>query len=66
LARVVERGSRLKVWKTKPISRLRMSASSSSVMLETSLPVKWYLPLVGVSRQPSMFIMVDLPEPEGP
>ena len=66
LARVEERGSKLKVWKTKPISRLRMSASSSSDILETSLAVKRYLPVVGVSRQPSMFIMVDLPLPDGP
>ena len=25
-----------------------------------------YLPDVGTSRQPMMFIMVDLPEPDGP
>ncbi len=61
-----ERGSRLKVWKTKPISRLRMSASSSSTIAATSLPLNSYRPDVGVSRQPSMFISVDLPEPDGP
>ena len=35
----VARGSRLKVWKTKPISLLRMRASSSSVMSLTRLPL---------------------------
>ena len=35
LRRAVERASRLKVWKTNPISRLRMSASSSSSISPT-------------------------------
>ncbi len=60
------RGSRLKVWNTKPISWLRMAASSSSVIRATSLPFRMYEPAVGVSRQPIRFMRVDLPEPEGP
>ena len=46
------RGSRWKVWKTKPISRLRISASSSSVRRDTSWSRRKYWPDVGVSRQP--------------
>src|SRR5450756_1900111 len=33
------RGSRLNVWKTKPISRLRMRASSSSLISLTRFPL---------------------------
>jgi hypothetical protein len=60
------RGSRLKVWKTKPISRLRTRASSLSLLLETSSPFSQYSPADGVSRQPITFMSVDLPEPDGP
>src|SRR5664279_2123796 len=44
LCREVERGSRLNVWKTKPISRLRMAASSSSDMLGNVLAVEFVVP----------------------
>ncbi len=43
-----------------------MSASSSSTIAATFWPLNSYLPDVGVSRQPSMFIRVDFPEPDGP
>ena len=46
--------------------RLRMIASSSFDIRETSLPSSTYWPLVGRSRQPRMCMSVDLPEPEGP
>jgi hypothetical protein len=45
---------------------LRIAASSSSFISETTLPRSTYLPLLGVSRQPIRFMSVDLPEPEGP
>ena len=60
----VRLGIRLKPWKMKPISLLRISESSSSDRLETSLPSMRYSPLVQMSSRPSMFISVDLPEPE--
>ena len=66
LSRAEARGSRLKLWKTKPISLLRTSASWLSLMRLTSCPLRMYWPLLGVSRQPTMFISVDLPEPDGP
>jgi hypothetical protein len=56
----------LNVWKTKPISRLRIRASSSSVRPATRWPFRMYSPAVGESRQPMRFISVDLPEPDGP
>ena len=60
------RGSRLKLWNTKPMRLLRMSASSGSDSCATSRPSKKYWPLVGRSRQPMMFIIVDLPDPDDP
>jgi hypothetical protein len=66
LCSAVARGSRLNVWNTKPISRLRTRASASSFMSDTSEPLSQYSPEVGVSRQPTRFISVDLPEPDGP
>ena len=60
------RGSRLNVWKTNPISLLRTRASASSDIFETSWPLSQYSPAFGVSRQPMMFMSVDLPEPDGP
>jgi len=62
----VARGSRLNVWKTNPISSLRMRASSLSFIWLTCFSLSRYEPLVGVSRQPIRFINVDLPEPDGP
>ena len=35
-------------------------------MVATSVPSSKYRPLVGRSRQPMMFIRVDLPEPDWP
>jgi hypothetical protein len=35
-------------------------------MVTTSWPSSRKLPLVGRSRQPRVFMSVDLPEPEGP
>ncbi len=64
--RMLKRGSRLKVWKTKPILLLRTAESSLALILEMSLPSSFMTPLVGVSRQPRMCMRVDLPEPEGP
>jgi len=66
LWRASARGRRLKVWKTKPISLLRMRASSSSTRSLTFCEFSQYSPLVGVSRQPTRFINVDFPEPDGP
>ena len=57
---------RLKPWKMKPISLLRISESSSSLRLETSWPSMRYWPEVQTSRQPSIFIRVDFPEPDWP
>ncbi len=58
--------SRLNCWNTKPMKRLRTSASWSSSSERTSWPARRNVPLVGTSRQPRMFISVDLPEPDGP
>src|SRR5439155_118681 len=49
-----------------PISLLRTRASASSDIFDTSWPLSQYSPAFGVSRQPMMFISVDLPEPDGP
>src|ERR1019366_9146097 len=53
-------------WKMKPILRLRISASWSRSRSCTPTPSRRYMPEVGRSRQPRMFIRVDLPEPDGP
>ena len=66
LSRAVCLPSRLNCWKTKPTLRLRMSASSFSVRLLVYSPSIFMYPLVGVSRHPMRFIIVLLPEPEGP
>ena len=60
------RGSRLNVWKTKPIMRFRKSARSFADAPEISWPSSQYWPEVGWSRQPRMFIKVLLPEPLTP
>ncbi len=59
-------GSKLNVWKTKPISLFLISANWLSESLATSGPFRQYLPADGVSRQPRIFINVDFPDPEGP
>src|SRR5215831_14134566 len=66
LCRAVLRGMRLKLWNTKPILRLRISASSQASSAATSIPSSRYRPRLGRSKQPRMFISVLLPEPEGP
>jgi hypothetical protein len=45
---------------------LRISANWLSSISLTLAPFNSYLPLLGVSRQPITFIIVDLPEPDGP
>ena len=63
----IVRGSRLKLWKTKPIFALRISARSSRVEPRRRRRRRARsVPDVGRSRQPRMFISVDLPEPDGP
>ena len=58
---------RLKFWNTNPIRLLRIRLSSSSSSRPTSRPEQIVSrPDVGRSRQPIMFIRVDLPEPDGP
>ncbi len=64
--RTLSFGSRLKNWKTKPILRFRMRASSRMEAVEISVPSSLMLPLLGESRQPRMCMSVDLPLPEGP
>src|SRR5213596_27651 len=66
LCSAVARGSRLNVWNTKPISLLRMRARASSDKSLTFCPFSQYSPAVGVSRQPTRFMRVDLPDPDGP
>jgi hypothetical protein len=56
----------LKLWKTKPSARFRTSASWLRLMRDTSRPASRYRPEVGRSRQPTMLINVDLPDPEAP
>src|SRR5258706_653625 len=57
---------RLKDWKTKPISLFLTNANSSSERPFTTCELRIYSPLVGVSNSPIIFIIVDLPLPEGP
>ena len=57
---------RLKLWKMKPISRLRMRARSESESDSAGLPFSQYFPCVGESSRPSRDSSVDLPQPDGP
>ncbi len=66
LASTFIRGIRLNAWNTNPILRLRTSASCPSSSDPASMPSMKYCPLVGTSRQPMMFIIVDLPDPDMP
>ena len=59
-------GSRLKVWKMKPIRSRRSWVSSLSSSPVSSIPSTRTVPEVGRSRPASVCISVDLPEPEGP
>ena len=45
---------------------LRIAASWSDFSFDTSRPSRKYWPDVGLSRQPRMFMVVDLPDPDGP
>jgi hypothetical protein len=56
---------RLKLWKMKPISRLRMRARSARVEPGPAA-VERVLPAVGVSSRPRIESSVDLPQPDGP
>ena len=48
------------------ICRERIWDSSLWVRSRMGVPSRRYSPRVGTSRQPRMFIIVDLPEPEVP
>jgi hypothetical protein len=58
--------NKLKPWKMKPKRRLRSAASTSGGRAPTLTPSMRYSPPLGLSRQPRMFIAVDLPQPEVP
>ena len=60
------RGSRLKPWKTKPSFWLRIVGELVLAEAVDAHAVELVAPAVGVSRQPRMFISVDLPEPDVP
>ena len=60
------RGSRLKLWKTKPSLAVRTSARWLGVNWLISWPSSQYSPELGRSRQPRIFISVVLPEPDAP
>ena len=59
-------GSRLNVWKMKPILSRRSWVSARSLSVVISWPSIHTLPAVGLSRPARMCISVDLPEPDGP
>jgi hypothetical protein len=65
-SRAVARGSSSKLWKTKPISSLRMRASAPAPSPSVRRAFNSYVPDVGRSRHPRMFMSVDLPEPDAP
>jgi hypothetical protein len=44
----------------------KQSALVAVEPVSTARPLKRNEPMVGTSRQPMMFIAVDLPEPDGP
>jgi hypothetical protein len=47
------------------VSRLS-AASASPLRLAALMPRMEYVPTVGLSRHPMMFMSVDLPEPDAP
>ena len=59
-------GSRLKLWKMKPILWRRSMVSWLSVMVVMSAPSNMMCPPVAESSPASVCISVDLPEPDGP
>ena len=58
--------SRLKNWKTSPMWRRRIRASSSSLRPVTWWPATVISPSSGVSSPATRLSRVDLPQPEGP
>ena len=66
LCRADVRGSRLKLWKTKPSFVVRTKARSSGERRLISWPSNQNWPELGRSRQPRMFMSVVLPEPGRP
>src|ERR1700694_4766361 len=62
----VSSGTRLNIWNTKPIERLRIRESLVSLRVLVSSPRNRRRPDVGWSRQPMRLRSVDLPEPDGP
>ena len=59
-------GSRLKVWKMKPILSRLSCVRARSLSAVISWPSIQTSPAVGLSRPARMCISVDLPEPDGP
>jgi len=59
-------GEQVERLKDKTDFAVRISASWLSFISLTRWPLSSYSPPVGVSRQPTRFINVDLPEPDGP
>ncbi len=61
------RASRLKPWNTKPMKVPPQQRALIAVEVVRRAPSRnGTSRVVGTSRQPRMFIMVDLPEPLGP
>ena len=59
-------GSRLKLWKMKPIRCRRSSVSWLSFIWVMSAPSNTMRPDVAESSPASVCMSVDLPEPDGP
>ncbi len=64
--RAVNIGSRLKLWKMKPMSCLRSKVSCLSFIFVRSRPSNMMRPPVAESSPARVCINVDLPEPDGP
>ena len=62
----VSPSTRWNCWNTKPMRRARTAASRASRSRLTSWPAMRTVPPVGRWRAPTMFINVDLPDPDGP
>ena len=59
-------GTRLNVWKMKPMFRARKSDTASSESAAMSAPQTSMAPLLGASMQPMMLRSVVLPLPDAP
>ncbi len=59
-------GKKPEDWKTKPTRSRRRASSPLSSSPARSLPSTWTRPRSGVSRPPTMFSRVVLPDPERP